>query len=138
MSRDAEPALGKTGPEMVDPAALLQAAETAPRRFNITGYFPALRVMREKGYSWRQLDDWVRGFNIAISHVHLRRLYVQESARRGLKGGGQRSSSPGASIKRRPAPITKPAPMPRLPDPVPEVVGSSFQDENLLRYEGLT
>lgn len=37
--------------------------------------------MRKKGYSWRYLADWVKGFNIEVSHVHLHRLYTAEDAR---------------------------------------------------------
>lgn len=37
--------------------------------------------MRQKGYSWRYLSDWLAGFNIELSHVHLHRLYSAEDIR---------------------------------------------------------
>jgi len=67
--------------ELPSPAALLAAAKKAPAVFSITTYFRAIYVMRQKGYSWRQLEKWVRDFGIKISAVHLRRLFVSESAR---------------------------------------------------------
>ncbi len=60
---------------------MLVAAEKAPSVFNIAAYFRAIYVMRQKGYSWRQLESWVHEFGVEISAVHLRRLYVQENAR---------------------------------------------------------
>ncbi len=63
------------------PAELLAAAETAPSIFNIAAYFTSIYLMREKGYSWRQLEAWLEKFGIEISAVHLRRLYVSEDAR---------------------------------------------------------
>jgi hypothetical protein len=68
-------------PEIADLATVLAAAKAAPAVFNITTYFLPLCIMRQKGYSWRQLGDWVAKFNITISPVHLRRLYVQENDR---------------------------------------------------------
>lgn len=68
-------------PEIADPKAVLMAAEAAPRVFNVAEYFRSLYVMRAKGYSWRYLADWLKGFNIEVSHVHLHRLYVKEDLR---------------------------------------------------------
>lgn len=66
---------------IADPEAVLKAAQAAPKVFNIAAYFSPLYVMRKKGYSWRYLADWLKGFNIEVSHVHLHRLYVKEDAR---------------------------------------------------------
>jgi hypothetical protein len=64
------------------PGVLLKAAQDAPTVFSIGPYFPSLYVMRNKGHSWRFLaDEWLRKFNIYISHVHLHRLYTKEDAR---------------------------------------------------------
>lgn len=68
-----------------DPETMLAAAEKAPSVFNISSYFRALYVMRQKGYSWRDLESWAAKFGINISAVHLRRLYVQENARLAAK-----------------------------------------------------
>jgi len=77
--------VGDTGsPEIANPAILLKAAEDAPRVFNIAHYFRPIYVMREKGYSWREIGVWLGKFNILISPVHLRRLYVQEHKRLSL------------------------------------------------------
>lgn len=67
--------------KIADPAKLLAAAQKAPAVFNIAAYFRAIYVMRQKGYSWRDLESWAAKFGIKISAVHLRRLYVQEDAR---------------------------------------------------------
>ena len=67
--------------KIADPETLLAAAEKAPSVFSIAGYFRPIYVMRRKGYSWRHLREWLHGFNIEISPVHLRRLYVQENER---------------------------------------------------------
>lgn len=63
------------------PETLLSAANAAPNVFNIAAYFTPLYVMRKKGYSWRYLADWLKGYNIEVSHVHLHRLYIKEDAR---------------------------------------------------------
>jgi len=60
--------VGDTGsPEIANPAILLKAAEDAPRVFNIAHYFRPIYVMREKGYSWREIGVWLGKFNILIS-----------------------------------------------------------------------
>lgn len=66
---------------IADPAVLLAAAEEAPKVFDIASYFRAIYLMRQKGYSWRQLEKWVGEFGIKLSAVHLRRLFVQETTR---------------------------------------------------------
>lgn len=67
---------------MADPEVVLKAANSAPTVFSIGPYFLALYVMRKKGHSWRYLaDEWLKRFNIEISHVHLHRLYTKEDAR---------------------------------------------------------
>lgn len=123
--------------KMADPAALLLAAEAAPKLFDIGGYYQALHVMREKGYSWRHLGEWVRGFNIEISHVHLRRLYIQESESRG-QATAQKSTVAAVSGKRKPErrPRTEPAKDQPLVDA--ETPAAAFQQEDLLRYEGMS
>jgi hypothetical protein len=63
------------------PEELLRAAEQAPAAFNIAAYFRPIYIMREKGHSWRDLEQWLLRFNIEMSHVHLRRLYIQEDKR---------------------------------------------------------
>ena len=67
--------------QLADPKTILRAANAAPHIFNIAEYFRPLYVMREKGYSWRFLSNWLVGFGIEVSHVHLHRLYVKEDAR---------------------------------------------------------
>ena len=66
---------------IASPEAILTAAEKAPVVFNIAAYFQPIYIMREKGHSWRDLAVWLKQFIIEISHVHLRRLYVQEDIR---------------------------------------------------------
>lgn len=66
---------------VADPETILRAANAAPKVFNIATYFAPLYVMRDKGYSWRYLADWLKGFNIEVSHVHLHRLYTKEAIR---------------------------------------------------------
>ena len=122
---------------MAGPEALLLAAEAAPRLFDIGGYYQALHVMREKGYSWRHLGDWVRGFNIEISHVHLRRLYLQEAERL-----GQMTVRPSGAVavsgKRKPERESRVEPAKEPPSVTAEPSGAGFQQEDLLRYEGMS
>ncbi len=114
---------------MADPGVLLAAAEEAPRRFDIVAYLPALQVMRGKGYSWRQLGEWLRGFNIEISPVHLRRLYVGETDRPG-------QGIPPAIMSGRPAGKRQTAgESESTPSAGPAV---DLQQEALQRYEGLS
>lgn len=77
----ATPKPAKRTAPLASPNALLAAAKAAPHVFSISEYFHPLYVMRQKGYSWRYLADWLKGFNIEVSHVHLHRLYVKEDAR---------------------------------------------------------
>ena len=66
---------------IAEPATLLKAANEAPTVFSVAAYFTPLYVMRQKGHSWRYIADWLKGFHIEVSHVHLNRLYVKEDAR---------------------------------------------------------
>ncbi|MFI5358290.1 MAG: hypothetical protein ACHQ4G_13235, partial [Opitutales bacterium] len=65
-----------------DPASLLVEAQRAPAAFDIAAYFPPLQIMRQKGYSWRALAQWLENYGLKVSAVHLRRLYVQQAGRR--------------------------------------------------------
>jgi hypothetical protein len=117
---------------MVDPGVLLAAAEKAPRRFEIVAYLPALQVMRGKGYSWRQLGEWLRGFNIEISPVHLRRLYVGETNR------PEEGTPPASKVDRRTdkrRTVGEPESVPTTGPVAPTV---DLQQEALQRYEGLS
>jgi hypothetical protein len=67
--------------EIALPATVLEAAEKAPRVFHIAAYYRPIRVMRDKGYSWRELAEWLEQFNIQVSYVHLRRLFLHEDDR---------------------------------------------------------
>ncbi len=118
--------------KMAGPGALLLAAKAAPRLFEIGGYFEALHVMREKGYSWRHLGEWVQGFNIEISHVHLRRLYVQESERQ-AQAVAQNTSDDGKS-----GPERRSISGPTMKTPTAEIPPAHLQQEDLLRYEGMS
>lgn len=127
----------RTRRKMADPGALLRAAESAPRRFDIGGYFQALHLMREKGYSWRHLGEWVRGFNIEISHVHLRRLYVLENERQRRT---TRQNAGGAAVSGEGKPKRQPRTEPANESPAiaAENPPVQFQQEDLLRYEGMS
>jgi hypothetical protein len=74
------------------PAAVLAAAEAAPPAFEIAAYYQAIRLMREKGNSWRGLAEWLKEFNIEISYVHLRRLFRREQDRLTRTGEEQPAS----------------------------------------------
>jgi hypothetical protein len=63
------------------PEEVLAAAELAAPVFHIAKYYRAIRLMREKGYSWRGVAEWLKQFGIEISYVHLRRIYVAEDKR---------------------------------------------------------
>jgi len=63
------------------PETVLKAAAKAPRVFNMESYFRSIYIMRDKGHSWRDLSEWLKQFNIEISHAHLRRLYIEEDER---------------------------------------------------------
>ena len=117
--------------KMAEPEALLLAAKAAPKLFDIGGYFEALQVMREKGYSWRHLGEWVRGFNIEISHVHLRRLYVQESERQ-ARTAAQNTGEAGESGPERWSSRGR-----TKATPAADIIPAHLQQEDLLRYEGM-
>jgi hypothetical protein len=63
------------------PAKVLAAAELAVPVFNMAIYYRSVRLMREKGYSWRELADWLKQFRIEVSYAHLRRLFIAENKR---------------------------------------------------------
>ena len=63
------------------PEDVLAAAEFAAPVFHIARYYRSVRLMREKGYSWREISNWLKQFRIEISYVHLRRLFVEENER---------------------------------------------------------
>ena len=70
-----------TAPNPAPPEVVMAAAEKAPRVFSIGAYFRPIYLMREKGHTWRYLADWLKKFNINVSHVHLHRLYLAEDER---------------------------------------------------------
>jgi hypothetical protein len=63
------------------PEAVFAAASDAPLVFSIGAYYQSVRLMREKGNSWRDLSEWLKQFNIEVSFAHLRRLFVEEHRR---------------------------------------------------------
>ena len=63
---------------IASPTAVLRFAEKAPRKVNIREYDDAIRVLRQKGYSWRKIAGVLERFGVKVSHVHLQRLYGQE------------------------------------------------------------
>ena len=67
--------------EISSPEDVQAAAEKAPRVFSIGAFYRPIWTMRNKGYSWRYLADWLKKFGIEISYVHLRRLFAHEDAR---------------------------------------------------------
>jgi DNA-binding transcriptional MerR regulator len=83
MRKQAGKKAGQERKAVASPEAVLKAAEKAPRIFNMEAYFRPIYIMREKGRSWRDLSEWLKQFNIEISHAHLRRLYIEEDERLG-------------------------------------------------------
>lgn len=81
MKRNTDKRQAKDNDCIADPDTVLKAAKAAPTVFSIAAYFQALHLMRQKGHAWRYLSEWLKQFNISISHVHLHRLYVAEDAR---------------------------------------------------------
>jgi len=77
---------GKSGnsQKIASPETVLAAAKRAPRVFSIGAYFRPIYEMRQKGYSWRYLAEWLQQFNISISFVQLSRLYAAEDERLSL------------------------------------------------------
>lgn len=67
--------------EIMSPEDVLAAARMAPRVFNMPAYYHPVLVMRDKGHSWRSIAEWLKMFNIEMSHVHLRRLFIRERIR---------------------------------------------------------
>jgi hypothetical protein len=66
---------------IASPEEVLAAAELAVPVFHIAKYYRPIRIMREKGYSWRDTAEFLHQFRIDISYVHLRRLFVEETKR---------------------------------------------------------
>lgn len=75
------PKNNKSPVKLAPPDVVLAAAQAAPHVFSISEYYPSLYLMREKGYSWRYISDWLKEFQIEISYVHLHRLYAKEHLR---------------------------------------------------------
>lgn len=116
--------------EIASPDVVTAAAEKAPRVFHIGAYFRPIFLMREKGHSWRFISDWLRQFNIEVSYVHLRRLYVQEDARLDEVTAAQKRKlgMPEEMIAKDAADFD---PVKRLtaPDPDPEVEPTEEREE---------
>jgi hypothetical protein len=79
---------------VASPTAVLRFAEKAPRKINIREYDDAIRVLRQKNYSWRKIVGVLDRFGVKVSHVHLQRLYGQEEVSLSVRPSPSRQNHP--------------------------------------------
>lgn len=59
----------------MDKADLLAAAKAAPEKQNIEEYREVVNVLREKGFTWREVADFLTERGVSIDHTRLYRQF---------------------------------------------------------------
>ena len=63
---------------MMTPEELTVAAQSAPPKVDLQDYREAVVALREKGYSWREVADFLNERGVATDHTRLYRLFGEK------------------------------------------------------------
>jgi hypothetical protein len=58
-----------------DPVSLLHEAEQETNYFNLVDYRPVIVTLRQKGFSFREISEWLSGRGIEVDHNAVYRIY---------------------------------------------------------------
>jgi hypothetical protein len=64
-------------PIMPDPAVLFRQAEEEPDIQTLSAYVDAIRMLRDKGFSYREIADWLSERGLAVDHNAVYRAYTK-------------------------------------------------------------
>ena len=49
-----------------DPQDLLSSAERMPEKVSLSRYWESVSALREKGYSWREIAEWLEKHGLKV------------------------------------------------------------------------
>jgi hypothetical protein len=64
--------------EMPPPDALLREAEEEPNYRDLSEYCPVIATLRNKGFSYREIAEWLSERGVGLDHNAVYRLYTRE------------------------------------------------------------
>jgi hypothetical protein len=64
--------------EMPPADALLREAEEEPNYRDLREYCPVIATLRNKGFSYREIAEWLSGRGVELDHNAVYRLYTRE------------------------------------------------------------
>ncbi len=63
-----------------DPQDLLSSAEKMPEKVSLGRYWESVSTLREKGYSWREVSEWLEKHGLKVHHSQLHRYAKRREA----------------------------------------------------------
>ena len=75
--------------EMPPPDALLREAEEEPNYRDLSEYFPVIATLRGKGFSYREIAEWLSERGVELDHNAVYRLYTRNVSDHEAKMEGQ-------------------------------------------------
>lgn len=63
----------------MDPEEILKAARATPEKQNLEAYREAVEVLREKGFTWRDIADFLTERGVSTDHTRIYRLFGQKN-----------------------------------------------------------
>ena len=63
--------------ELPDPADVLEAAESEMPQRMLDDYTDAIRTLREKNFTFREIAEWLKKFGFAVDHNAVYRAYAR-------------------------------------------------------------
>jgi hypothetical protein len=61
---------------MPDPAALFRQAEQEPDIQTLSAYVDSIQILREKGFSYREIAEWLSERGVEVDHNAVYRVYT--------------------------------------------------------------
>ena len=61
--------------EMPSPHELLMEAEEEPNYYNLRAYVPVMGTLRRKGFSYREIAEWLGKRGVSVDHNAVYRVY---------------------------------------------------------------
>ena len=71
--------------EMPQPEALLREAEEEPNYRDLSEYCPVIATLRGKGFSYREVAEWLSERGVELDHNVVYRLYTRNMSDREAK-----------------------------------------------------
>jgi hypothetical protein len=69
-----------TNKSLPDPEDLLHSAENMPEKVSLPRFWKSISTLRDKGYSWREISEWLAKRGVKVHHSQLHRHAQQLEA----------------------------------------------------------